>query len=322
VHLIQSAPTQANYSDALTVPPQGWDGIEVSISAAACIMQLITPHEGVLDEILVQPGTLSLGNVGGVRFKTNPATPGLAAVIDAYAARRGEPVIGGLSARDQLPSIFGPTLFNGVVSVPNGAPLRTLFTSPVPGNWASLLLRFVQPGAGELWHYQAQWTHSGNPIVNFDFYTWTTPNSPTIAIPILGDTLTLTARHTAVAAQNLTVQAYLSNFAPFSVWQRSEWTLLFFSQLVSPGANSTSLPLFAGQTQIWVNAGVAANMLLDVIGRDEAGTLLSRPLEGLPFPSISFGQSFILPPHRNAVQVTNNTAGNVQVDYTVIGQRT
>jgi hypothetical protein len=320
VHLIQSAPTQANYSDALTVPPQGWDGIEVSIGAAACIMQLITPHEGVLDEILVQPGTLSLGNVGGVRFKTNPATPGLAAVIDAYAARRGEPVIGGLSARDQLPSIFGPTLFNGVVSVPNGAPLRTLFTSPVPGNWASLLLRFVQPGAGEQWHYQAQWTHSGNPIVNFDFYTWTTPNTPTIAIPILGDTLTLTARHTAVSAQDLTVQAYLSNFAPFSVWQRSEWTLLFVSQSFSPGLTFISLPLFAGSATLWLT-GTPTNLTLDIQGLDEAGTIISRPISGLAFPSISFQENVVLPPHRNQLGINNGTAGAVTVNITVIGAR-
>src|SRR5207247_8790259 len=161
--------------------------------------------------------------------------------------------------------------------------------TPVPGHWGSVVLRMKSStgNLGDYWLFQCIWTHGTNSIQTFSFYTWTiagvsTASFAVIAVPILGDTLQLTARPANTAGQVLTAQAYLSNFDPFSIWARQEWLLLHREgDAAGPGNIFYSLPLFAGQVDVnMIVLGLPAGQgeIAEVRGWNAGGTDVSGPV--------------------------------------------
>lgn len=102
MQIIDNQTTQANYANALTVGPDNFEALSVSVWNATVAAQFFTLGSngdwqvgGWGDEILLAPSAVTVERCGGARFRTNPATPASVGQINAYAWKEGEPVIGG-----------------------------------------------------------------------------------------------------------------------------------------------------------------------------------------------------------------------------------
>lgn len=97
---ISNVATLADYDATLTLGPDDFDGITVSVWNNSVVMQVYSApggrwQQGTWEsEQLIAPSTVSLDKCAGVRFKTNPAS-GLPGRIVASARRVGEPLIAG-----------------------------------------------------------------------------------------------------------------------------------------------------------------------------------------------------------------------------------
>jgi hypothetical protein len=323
VHLIQNQPTQDNYADELTVPPMGWESIEVSISDAPAMMRLLGPRGEPLDELLVEPETLSLERAGGVQFKTNPATPNLAATISAYAYRKGEPVISGLRPRTVQP-IFGPKLFQGLVGNVASGVMTQLFSSAVPSIWGGVYLRLHNVIGDPDWHFQVAWTNLGQAGPVFDFYGFA-GQERVIVLPVLGDTITVSGRQGSGAVKSITPIAYLTNLAPFSLWSIAAKNVLVHveGQVIPAGIGQTlvfDLPLFAGAAALSaIHTGPSAQVVFELRGFDEAGNVISRPYNSGPAAkNVPFAAAVDLAPHRVQLIATNQDAANSATIYVTV----
>jgi len=98
VDQISNVQTAADYTDALTLGPSNYDAISVNVWNNSCISQTFELGPGGdyqtgqwgAESLEAANSTFQLGNCGGVRFKTNPDTPGSVARIVAYAWKSGD----------------------------------------------------------------------------------------------------------------------------------------------------------------------------------------------------------------------------------------
>ncbi len=341
---ISGKKTQASYVTALTIQPFEWEAIEVVIEDAPVMMQLFEndEHRGGYQggdwrsELLVDPTNLTLEKVGGVRFRTNPDAPNLAGTVFAVARTKDDPVVAGLKPREH-DKFFGPQAFNALTDIAAGAGLVKVFDSSVPDIWGAVYLGLscAPFGGAADWHFQVVWTRGGTKVAVADFYTFDLPDtaadpaSEIIVLPVLGDAFTLYARHNAGGTKSLTTHAYLVNMPAFSYWGTSQSAALLHveGQPLPVGASPFNLPLYAGQASLILTAGgigAGATVALDLTGKDEAGTVISRGISNLltaaATGTLRGGGALDLLPHRNTMVVTNNgVAGTLWL--TLIAQR-
>jgi len=95
---ISNVQTAADYNDALTLGPTNYDAISVNVWNNSCVSQTFELGPGGdyqlgawgAESLEAANSTFTLANCGGVRFRDNPATPGVHARIVAYAWKSGD----------------------------------------------------------------------------------------------------------------------------------------------------------------------------------------------------------------------------------------
>ena len=105
MRVLNAVQTQAQYVDALTVGPDEFEAIAFVVFNATVQAQVYQLGSGAhyqggtwSDELLIAAsaevsGSGTVERTGGIRFRTNPATPGNAGRITCWAWRDGEPRI-------------------------------------------------------------------------------------------------------------------------------------------------------------------------------------------------------------------------------------
>ena len=115
---ISNVATQADYTDLLTLGPSNYDAISVNVWNNSCVSQTFELGPGGdyqtgqwgSESLEAANSTFQLGNCGGVRFKTNPDTPGTPARIIAYAWKSGDvQKVGGIQLSGALLASGGVT---------------------------------------------------------------------------------------------------------------------------------------------------------------------------------------------------------------------
>lgn len=141
---ISNQQTQASYVNALTLGPSNYDSITAQIFNATAVYQVFslgndgdyqtgdwgTDLYAVASE---QIGTtLNISKCGGIRLKTNPATPSTPARVNAWAWKDGEPQIVGLTGpAGTLGSggaVTGGSVITGIVAANGTVTAGTGFT--------------------------------------------------------------------------------------------------------------------------------------------------------------------------------------------------
>jgi len=124
VDTINNLLTLASYDNTLTLGPDAYEQISISVWNNTVVMQIFDAPGGHYQqgnwgvEILVSPSSLTLQRCGGVRFKTNPAAGSSAGRIVAQAWRSGEPLIGGGV------QLTGSLTGSGSITPPPNSPLN------------------------------------------------------------------------------------------------------------------------------------------------------------------------------------------------------
>lgn len=124
--------TQAEYANALTLGPDAYEAISISVWNESVVMQVYDKPDGHQQqgswgsEQLVAPSSVTIQRAAGVRFRTNPG--GAAGRIVASAWREGEPLVtGGLQLQGTLGGGGGVTppvsSINGVTGIISAAGL-------------------------------------------------------------------------------------------------------------------------------------------------------------------------------------------------------
>ena len=121
---ISNVATQADYTDLLTLGPSNYDAICVNVWNNSCVSQTFELGPGG-DYQTGQWGsespetansTFQLANCGGVRFKTNPDTPGTPARIIAYAWKSGDvQKLGGIQLSGAIGAAGNVNFSSGVI---------------------------------------------------------------------------------------------------------------------------------------------------------------------------------------------------------------
>jgi hypothetical protein len=286
VDIIAAQQTGTDYTTQCTIDARAYQTIEISIRGVPCIMQPIDKDGAPLDEILVEPGVLTIEGFGGVRFKNNPLTQSAAATISAYAWREGEPTIAGLAARDQLSNIWGPIMldaggnFTGTALHILNIGQKSSYHAPVGGGFINTQNRFtVPPGWLSMFisvllqndfkiHLQLNWYNfAGDLVGTTDLYrdqAFGGGNTPLqVNVPVLGDQVEFWCQLSQGFNTTGTIKATLTNIEPWTLWNSSpnatlnlagvtEWTLIMINQVVVANGVTvdTPLPSYAGPADV------------------------------------------------------------------------